>query len=122
LTNRNHFDISIIMEMNDALTALTALAQESRLTVFRALVAAGAEGMPAGVIAARLQIPPATLSFHLKELKIAGLIDCRRDGRSLIYTANFDGMNALLGYLTENCCGGDPEACELPAATAMGRG
>jgi ArsR family transcriptional regulator len=102
------------MEINDAVTALTALAQESRLAIFRALVAAGGAGMPAGRIADSLGIAPATLSFHLAALKGAGLIDCRREGRSLIYSANFGAMTGLLEYLTENCCGGDPAACALP--------
>lgn len=102
------------MEMTAAIAALTALANDTRLAVFRALVAAGADGLPAGEIARRLELAPATLSFHLKELKRAGLAGCRRDGRSLIYSADFDAMNDLLGFLTENCCAGDPAACGLP--------
>jgi ArsR family transcriptional regulator, arsenate/arsenite/antimonite-responsive transcriptional repressor len=102
------------MEIIAAVASLTALAQETRLAIFRALVAAGADGLPAGEIARRLALPPATLSFHLKELKQAGLAGCRREGRSLIYSANFDAMNDLLRFLTENCCAGDPAACGVP--------
>lgn len=94
------------METTQAVTALSALAQEARLEVFRALVQAGPEGMPAGAIAKALGIPAATLSFHLKELKNAAIVKCRREGRSLIYSPNFDSMNDLLGFLTENCCQG----------------
>ena len=92
------------MEKQDALAALAALAQETRLDVFRTLVAAGADGMAAGAIADALDVPPATLSFHLKELKSAGVVECRRDGRSLIYGPNFAAMSGLLRFLTENCC------------------
>lgn len=101
------------MEKSDAIAALAALAQESRLDVFRLLVQAGAEGLPAGQIGERLGLPSATLSFHLTQLRHAGLIACRRDGRSLIYSAGYSAMNALLAYLTENCCAGDPAACEV---------
>ncbi len=94
------------MQTNDAVAVLSALAQEARLETFRALVRAGPQGMPAGAIAKALGIPAATLSFHLKELKIAGIVTCRREGRSLIYSPNFDAMNELLGFLTENCCQG----------------
>lgn len=83
--------------------ALSALAQETRLDIFRYLVQVGTEGIPAGQIADYLGLPAATLSFHLKTLKHAGLIDFRRNGRSLIYRANFDNMNVLLAYLTQNC-------------------
>ncbi len=85
---------------------LAALAQETRLEVFRLLVRAGSDGMPAGAIAEALGVPSATLSFHLKELKSCGVVDCLRDGRTLIYSPNFPMMNDLLAYLTENCCGG----------------
>lgn len=94
------------MKTTDAVTALSALAQEARLEVFRALVQAGPDGMAAGAIAKSLGIPAATLSFHLKELKNAAIVKCRRDGRSLIYSPNFDSMNELLAFLTENCCEG----------------
>jgi DNA-binding transcriptional ArsR family regulator len=94
------------METKTAVLALSALAQESRLAVFRLLVQAGAEGLPAGQIAEQTGIAPSSLSFHLKELAHAGLVSSRQDGRFVIYTANFSIMNELLGFLTENCCGG----------------
>jgi ArsR family transcriptional regulator len=83
-----------------------ALAQETRLDVFRLLVQAGPDGLPAGSIAEALDVPAATLSFHLKELKSCGVVDCQREGRTLIYSPNFSMMNGLLAYLTENCCSG----------------
>jgi len=101
------------MNQTAAIAALSALAQENRIDVFRLLVAAGPGGMPAGAIAEKLGIPPPTLSFHLAQLKHAGLVTCRRESRSLIYTANYPTMNGLIGYLTENCCGGHPEACGI---------
>lgn len=104
------------METLAALTALEALAQGSRLAIFRLLVEAGPAGLPAGQIGEKMALPPATLSFHLAQLKHAGLLDCARDGRSLIYSANFAAMNALVGFLTENCCG-DATQCCAPACT-----
>ena len=98
------------MEMNDAVKALSALAQGSRLSIFRLLVQAGPGGMPAGIIGERLDLPPATLSFHLAGLTRAGIADSRQDGRFVIYSANFPNMNRLVAYLTENCCGGN--SCE----------
>jgi DNA-binding transcriptional ArsR family regulator len=98
------------MEMTDAVAALAALAQDSRLDVFRLLVQAGPQGMPAGEIAAALGVPPNTLSFHFDRLRFAGLVSVRRNGRSMIYSANFSAMTALVGFLTENCCGGK-ESC-----------
>lgn len=95
----------------DALAALGALAQETRLDIFRLLVQAGPNGMAAGHIGEELGLPSATLAFHLKELKIAGLIGCTRNGRSLIYAAAYPAMNALLLYLTENCCGRPASQC-----------
>ncbi len=98
-----------------AVKALSALAQGSRLAIFRLLVQAGQEGMAAGVIGEKLDLPPATLSFHLAGLTRAGIAKSRQDGRFVIYTADFDSMNALVGYLTENCCGGQscaPAACQ----------
>jgi DNA-binding transcriptional ArsR family regulator len=99
------------MEKSDAVAALAALAQDNRLDVFRLLVRAGPEGMPAGEIATALEIAPNTLTFHFDRLRGAGLVTVRRDGRSMIYAARFEAMNALLAYLTENCCAGAPEAC-----------
>lgn len=106
------------MEKSDALEALAALAQESRLDIYRLLVQAGPEGMPAGRIGEWLGLPSATLAFHLKELKNAGLIAFTREGRSLIYAAVYPTMNALLAYLTKNCCQGDATTCGLDAACA----
>ena len=109
------------METSSAVTALGALAQENRLEVFRLLVQAGPDGVPAGEIGTRLGIAPATLSFHLAQLRQAGLIGMRRDGRSLIYSADYDGMNGLMGFLTENCCGG-AVACDVPVCKPATRG
>ncbi len=94
------------MEKQDAISVLAALAQETRLDVFRLLVQAGEGGMSAGAIAEALEVPAATLSFHLKELKACGAIQCERDGRTLIYAPHFETMTGLLGFLTENCCAG----------------
>ena len=94
------------MEKTDAVAALAALAQDNRLDVFRLLVEAGPEGMPAGAVATALDLAPNTLTFHFDRLRTAGLVTVRRDGRSMIYAAQFETMNALLGYLTDNCCGG----------------
>jgi DNA-binding transcriptional ArsR family regulator len=93
------------METRQAIDALGALAQETRLALFRLLVQAGPNGMPAGAIAERLGVPASSLSFHLAQLSRAGLITQRRVGRSLIYAADYGSMNALVGYLAENCCG-----------------
>jgi DNA-binding transcriptional ArsR family regulator len=94
------------MEKQSVVSALAALAQETRLDVFRLLVRAGPEGLAAGEVGAELGIPSATLSFHLKELKGAGLILCERAGRSRIYRPDLAAVNELVGYLTENCCRG----------------
>jgi ArsR family transcriptional regulator len=94
------------METTGAVAALAALAQDNRLDVFRLLVQAGPEGMPAGAIASALELAPNTLTFHFDRLRTAGLVTVRRDGRSMIYAAQFETMNSLLGFLTENCCGG----------------
>ena len=99
------------MEKSDALAALAALAQDHRLETYRLLVQAGPEGMPAGEVAAAIGRPPNTLTFHFDRLRQAGLVTVRRDGRSMIYAARYDQMNALLSYLTENCCGGTAEQC-----------
>jgi DNA-binding transcriptional ArsR family regulator len=99
------------MESKEAVLALSALAQESRLKVFRLLACAGTEGIAAGTIAEKLGIPPATLSFHLSHLTQAGLTETRRAGRSIIYALRVDGIRALLGFLTTDCCQGRPELC-----------
>jgi ArsR family transcriptional regulator len=99
------------MEKLNAVEALAALAQEHRLAVFRLLVQAGPEGMPAGQVADALDLAPNTLTFHFDRLRAAGLVTVRRDGRSMIYAAQFETMNALLGFLTENCCQGAVEKC-----------
>lgn len=99
------------METTDAVAALSALAQEHRLSVFRLLVQAGPEGMPAGRVADALDLAPNTLTFHFDRLRSAGLVTVRRDGRSMIYAAQFEAMNGLLGFLTENCCQGATEQC-----------
>lgn len=104
-------------EKRKIIQALGALAQENRLDVFRLLVGAGPEGLPAGQVAAALGIAANTLSFHFDRLRQAGLVSVRRDGRSLIYAARFDVMNGLISYLTENCCGGNPERCAPGAMT-----
>ena len=102
------------MEEKDAVLALSALAQESRLKVFRLLVEAGPEGLAAGAIAEELGIPPTTLSFHLSHLTQAGLSETKRAGRSIIYALRVDGIQSLLGFLMKDCCGGRPELCSPP--------
>jgi len=99
------------MEKTDAVAALAALAQDNRLDVFRLLVQAGPEGMPAGQVAEALDLAPNTLTFHFDRLRVAGLVTVRREGRSMIYAARFETMNALLGFLTENCCQGAATKC-----------
>jgi ArsR family transcriptional regulator len=94
------------MEKSIAVAALAALAQDNRLDVFRLLVEAGPDGMPAGEVASALGLAPNTLTFHFDRLRVAGLVTVRREGRSMIYAARFETMNALIGFLTENCCGG----------------
>ena len=96
------------MEKTQAVAALAALAQDNRLDVFRLLVQAGPDGLSAGQVASALGLAPNTLTFHFDRLRTAGLVTVRRDGRSMIYAAQFETMNALLGFLTENCCGGAP--------------
>src|ERR1700739_3415988 len=99
------------MKKPEALAALAALAQDNRLDVFRLLVEAGPQGMPAGSVASALKIAPNTLTFHFDRLRDAGLVTVRREGRSMIYAARYEAMNALIAYLTENCCGGAREVC-----------
>ena len=103
------------MELISAVDCLSALAQPSRLEVFRLLVRTGEEGMCAGEIAERLDLPKTTLSFHLKELAQAELVDAQRDGRSIIYRVRVEGIRALMAFLTEDCCQGRPDLC-MPAA------
>ncbi|MEZ5937104.1 MAG: metalloregulator ArsR/SmtB family transcription factor [Hyphomonadaceae bacterium] len=118
------------METSDAIGVLSALAQEGRLAAFRFLVRAGPEGAPAGDIARALDVAPNTLSAQLSLLANAGLIGSRRDGRSIIYAANYDAIGALIVYLMEDCCGGKPEICApvlaaarcAPASTRARRG
>jgi DNA-binding transcriptional ArsR family regulator len=108
------------MKKSSVITALGALAQETRLDIFRVLVEKGPEGMPAGEIGARLSQTSPVMSFHLNQLRFAGLVTSRREGRSIIYSANFKMMTDLLGYLTENCCGGRPELCAPTALNCCG--
>lgn len=96
------------MKSKEAVRALAALAQDTRLAIYRLLIARGPQGMTAGNIAAALDILPATLSFHLKALSAAGLLAARSESRFIFYAARFDRMNELLGFLTANCCGGNP--------------
>jgi len=118
------------MNLKQAVTALGAVAHDHRLAVYRMLVARGPDGLPAGAIAERLDMPPSSLTFHLQQLLRAGLVTQRRLGRQLIYAADFAAMNGLISYLTENCCGrgkaaaGCSPACDPAAAiiaTARGR-
>lgn len=104
------------MSETEVVHALGALAHPLRLQIFRALVVVGAPGLTPGAIGAGVQVPPATLSFHLKELTNAGLVTQERSGRNLVYRAAFGRMNALLAYLTDNCCQGAECAVESPAA------
>ncbi len=105
------------MELTQAVRSLAALAQESRLAVFRLLVQAGPAGMAAGLLSEKVGLSPSALSFHLKELTHAGLVVSRHEGRFVIYSAQIGVMNDLLGYLTENCCGGNP--CSPVSAIAI---
>jgi len=107
---------TISLEEPAVVRSLMALAQVQRLRAFRALVVAGAEGLTPGAMAEQLGVAPSALSFHLKELAHAGMVSSEPRGRNLIYRANFDQMNALLGYLTEHCCQG--EACAVEAVCA----
>jgi ArsR family transcriptional regulator len=104
------------MDNATAVTIFASLAQDSRLGLFRLLVQAGPEGLPAGVIAEQLGLPSSTLSFHLKELSHAGLVQSRQAGRFIYYSADFAAMTALIAFLTENCCGGESQQCCSPLA------
>ena len=109
------------METKAAVVALAALAQETRLSIFRLLVVAGPEGLPAGEIGDKLEVPPATLSFHLKELSHAGMAASRQQGRFVYYSADFEQMAALMSFLTQNCCQGMPQECLAVVETALGQ-
>jgi ArsR family transcriptional regulator, arsenate/arsenite/antimonite-responsive transcriptional repressor len=103
------------MKDDEAVAALSAIAQEDRLAAFRLLVRAGREGIASGDLAAKLSVAPTRMSFHLATLERGGLIASRRDGRHIIYSVRFDRMRSLLGFLTEDCCGGHPEVCGVQA-------
>src|SRR5271155_1918852 len=109
------------MKKTDALAALAALAQENRLDVFRLLVKAGPDGMPAGAVAEALRLAPNTLTFHFDRLRGAGLGTVRREGRSMIYAARYEAMNGLIAFLTENCCQGAPCAPAADCKPARGK-
>jgi ArsR family transcriptional regulator, arsenate/arsenite/antimonite-responsive transcriptional repressor len=110
------------MKKSDAVAALAAIAQDNRLDVFRLLVEAGQDGMQAGSVSRALKLAPNTLTFHFDRLRDAGLVTVRRQGRSMIYAARFDTMNALLAYLTENCCQRAQEACGPSAVCKPAQG
>jgi DNA-binding transcriptional ArsR family regulator len=109
------------MESKQAVVALSALAQETRLSIFRLLVSAGPQGVAAGRIGETLDVPPATLSFHLKELAHAGLVSSRQEGRFIYYSVDFQHMAGLMTFLTQNCCQGMPQECLTVVETALGR-
>jgi ArsR family transcriptional regulator len=103
-----------MMKPDQVVKALSALAQPTRLAIYRLLVEHGPEGLAAGQIAERLKVAPATLSFHFRTLSHAGLVESKQDGRFIYYAANFAVMNGMVDYLTENCCGGNADACRVP--------
>jgi ArsR family transcriptional regulator len=109
------------MEIKSAVTALAALAQETRLSIFRLLVEAGPEGLSAGRIGETLEVPAATLSFHLKELARAGLVSPTQERQFIYYAVDFERMAELMAFLTQNCCRGMPEKCLTIVETALGR-
>ena len=121
MTTHLYFHNNGIMETKRAVASLTALAQETRLSIFRLLVEAGPEGVPAGAIGEKLAVPPATMSFHLKELAHTGLVVARQQGRFIYYTADFEHMAALMSFLTQNCCRGMPDECLSVMETALDR-
>ena len=120
MTGHGHLAKIHGMKTTDVVAALAALAQETRLGVYRMLIEHAPEGLTAGEVAQRLGVPPATLSFHLKELARAELVTARQDGRHIWYRANIDAMNGLVAFLTENCCGAsavcDPACAPTPVA------
>ncbi len=103
-----------MMKPAQVVKALAALAQPTRLAIYRLLVSVGPEGLAAGQIAEKLKVSPATMSFHFKSLSHAGLVESRQDGRFVYYAANFGVMNGMVDYLTQNCCGGDANVCKVP--------
>lgn len=105
------------MDTKEAVKRLASIAQEARLDIFRLLVQAGSDGLSAGVIGEKLSIPNSTLSFHLKELSHSGLISARQESRFIYYKADYEAMNALLAYLTENCCAGLEKCCPDTSCT-----
>jgi ArsR family transcriptional regulator len=109
------------MEIRSAVTALAALAQETRLSIFRLLIEAGPKGISAGRIGERLEVPAATLSFHLKELARAGLVSSRQERQFIYYAVDFERMAELMTFLTQNCCQGMPQECLTVVGTALGR-
>lgn len=109
------------MEIKTAVTALGALAQETRLSIYRMLVEAGPEGVAAGRIGEALEVPGATLSFHLKELARAGLVSAKQEKQFIYYAADFERMAELMTFLTQNCCRGMPQECLTVVETALGR-
>ena len=109
------------MEIKAAVTALAALAQETRLSIYRLLIEAGPEGVSVGRIGQTLEVPGATLSFHLKELARAGLVSSRQERQFIYYAADFERMAELMTFLTQNCCQGMPQACLTVVETALGR-
>lgn len=121
LDSHELFHHSRNMETSGVVEALSALAQETRLKIYRLLVEAGPEGLSAGRIGHELDLPPATLSFHLAHLTRAGLARSRQEGRFIFYSADFQNMNALVGYLTENCCGGQSCAPSVKSTVMKGR-
>ncbi len=103
-----------MMKPAQVVKALAALAQPTRLSIYRLLVSSGPDGLAAGQIAEKLKVSPATMSFHFKTLSHAGLVESRQDGRFIYYAANFSVMNGMVDYLTENCCGGNADTCKVP--------
>jgi DNA-binding transcriptional ArsR family regulator len=106
------------MKTQKAIEALGALAHEHRLAIFRLLMEQGPNGLPAGVIGERIGLVPSTLTFHLQNLQRSGLAKCLRSGRQLVYSVDFDAMNGLIGYLTDNCCAATGETCDVACKPA----